>query len=156
MAGLPGLYTQGYIGRRDREHIARWHAALRAGTAAAPRCEALTRAGRPCGHLRLRGSRFCRLHCKGAERDRLDVLREPQLVRLSRKSGLTGLDARAQLEAIQRRRLHRLWQTSPNLPGATIHLAPADLDRVRVVLQQAFGFDLDDEGLTCRAYDRAL
>ena len=81
-------------------------------------------------------------------------------------SGLTKgeigrMRALGQLSAIRKRRLLRAWLNAPTIPGATIHLVPAEIERVRQILFKDFGLNIDAEQgngrpLTPRALDRCL
>jgi hypothetical protein len=118
----------------------------------------------PCRNRALPGasSGLCRVHLRGVARERWDAEREIRLTRIA--SGFTEgevgrMRALAQLSAVAKRRLLRAWQHDPTLPGSTIQLVPADIERVRQILFKDFRLNVDaeqDNGrqLTPRALDR--
>jgi hypothetical protein len=152
-----------YLGRRDEEHLSRWHAALMAGRSVAPKCDALTREGEPCRRERLYGSRFCTHHLRGVERDRVDQVRRERLHRKIARTSCAGVQRRAerQLRNIERRMHHRAWLNSPEVEGSTLELPSHEEELVRACLRDELGLDIDEpdhvtgRNLSPRATDRA-
>jgi hypothetical protein len=150
------------LGSRDPEHIARWVAALAAGRDAAPRCLAPLRNGCLCQRQRMRGAKRCPVHCKGAERDRVDAEAVARLRREAKWDNAVGRHARNRLENIERRRQNRAWLKDPTIQGRTVVLSLNDERRVKHYLKTTHGIDLDNEcsatgfAFTPRAVDRLL
>jgi hypothetical protein len=152
-----------YLGRRDEEHLSRWHAALMAGRLVAPKCDALTREGKPCRRDRLYGSQFCTHHLRGVERDAIDRVRLERLHREFARTSCVGLQRRIerQLRNIERRMLHRAWLNHPEIEGSTLELSIAEEQQVRSFLRDELHLNIDrpdpvtKRELSPRAVDRA-
>jgi hypothetical protein len=75
---------------------------------------------------------LCRMHLRGKDRDKVDAMREPRLLRRAQSANLikraTALQA---LASLRRRRTFRLWRRDPRIPGATAPvLSTGDAARV--------------------------
>ncbi len=146
---------------RIRARVPEWHAAMRAGHAAAPRCTATNRNGQPCQRERMRGAHKCAAHLKGAARDAIDLARLKRArAALSSSNTRKRSEAERAIQVIERRRLHRLWKLDPTLSGTTLELPAHDEQRVLDWLLTTHGVDLHnyrhDTGhhLSARAVDR--
>jgi hypothetical protein len=151
-----------YLGRRDQEHLSRWHAALMAGRRAAPKCDALTREGKPCRRDRLYGANLCSHHLRGRERDALDAKRLERAQRIAAEGRPIERErALKTVRNIQRRALHRAWLNHPEIEGSTLELSIAEDQRMRSFLRGELGLDIErpdpvsGQPLTPRATDRA-
>lgn len=124
-----------------------WLAAMRAGSAIAPRCGARTRAGSACQRNRLTGAEHCHLHLHGRARDAVDAARLLRAQKLLSRTTNAYHRARAAatIAAVTRRQLHRAWKNDPTLPGSTLALPDYDEARVRAWLKDTHRIDLDDE-----------
>lgn len=129
-----------------RARVPEWHAALRRGFAAAPRCGAKTRARTLCQRLPIPGTPHCYLHLHGKARDVADLKRKAIA---EKKAGSTNVKLReeglATLRTVQRRQTHRAWKIDPTVPGSTLTLPDHDEARVRRWLRDAHHVDLDQE-----------
>jgi hypothetical protein len=151
-----------YLGRREHEHVSRWLAAQWAGRRAAPRCDGVTRDGRPCQGQRLYRSNFCIHHIRGEARDRIDHARRDRLCREIARTSCAGLQRRIkrQLRNIEHRALHRVWLNNPTIEGSTLELSPHEEERARAFLRDALGLDIEEvdrvtgRELSARAVDR--
>jgi hypothetical protein len=158
----PGSRLGHCLGSRDRDHVERWMNAMLAGSRAAPRCKGVAKDGAPCRGHRLHGSIFCFRHCRGAERDRIDMARLERQRRFA-LSNCASEKARAlkQIRNIERRRLNRLWLQNPCIEGSTLELSAPDDRRVREFLLSDYNLDIDavdtltGRPLSFRARDRA-
>jgi hypothetical protein len=152
-----------YLGRRDAEHVSRWHAAMMAGSRRAPRCDGVTRTGAPCQGQRLYGSRFCIHHTRGVERDRVDEVRLARACKAAARANNAIDRAKAvkTIRNIQRRSLHRAWLNHPETEGSSLELSQHEEERVRSFLRDDLGLDIEAADahtrrpLTPRALDRA-
>jgi hypothetical protein len=151
-----------YLGRKDREHVTRWVNAMMAGRRAKPTCEGVTKLGVQCRRQRLHGARFCSLHCKGGERDRIDAARlERQRRIVVYASPVAKARALKQIRNIENRMTHRAWLKNPEAEGCTLELSSRDERRVREFLLSGYGLNIDavdaasGRPLTPRAVDRA-
>jgi hypothetical protein len=152
-----------YLGRRDPDFLRVWLLAQWEGRKKAPKCDALTREGKPCRRDRLRGADRCGHHVQGAERDRVDRLRLARLHRELTRTSCEGLQRRIrrQLRNIEKRSLHRAWLRDPTIEGSTIDISVADDQSVRTCLRDELGIDIEqpdrvtEQDLTPRAVDRA-
>jgi hypothetical protein len=122
---------------RSPEHLARWRAALARGCQEAPKCERILSDGRRCGNLPMREGRklninLCRLHLRGEDRDKVDAMREPRLLRRAESTNLIKrAKAVRSLASLRRRRTFRLWRRDARIPGSTTPvLSAADAARV--------------------------
>jgi hypothetical protein len=151
-----------YLSRRDEEHLSRWLSAMMAGRRAAPKCDALTREGKPCRRDRLRGANFCSPHIRGVARDRIDEARRERLYREIARTSCAGLQRRIerQLRNIEHRALHRVWLSNPTIEGSTLELSPHEEERARAFLRVELGLDIEEvdrvtrRELSARAVDR--
>jgi hypothetical protein len=158
----PGSYLGSHLGRKDPAHVDRWIGAMLAGKQAAPKCQALTKQGAPCRRCRLRGSLRCWIHTRGAMRDAVDQKRLERQTRFAHSSCASERErALAQIRAIKRRQLSRLWLRDPCVEGSTIALSPSDDRRAREFLLSSCNLDIDaadtitGRPLSFRARDRA-
>ena len=155
-------YLGSYLGRKDRQHIDRWIGAMVAGQRTAPKCEAVTKQGAPCRRCRLWGSLRCSTHTRGAMRDAIDQKRLERQTRFAHSGCVSERErALAQIRAIKRRQLSRLWLRDPCVEGSTIALSPPDDRRAREFLLASTNLDIDavdaitGRPLSFRAHDRA-
>ena len=149
-----------------RANAPRWHAALRAGRAAAPRCEAVIRStGKQCCVPAMRESRKlgvhrCHFHCHGSLRDEVDNLREARAYRQAQSTNtIMRMEGLATLASIGNRRLHRIWKIDPSVPGSTLLLGEHDERRVTAWLVDRNVYSTkslpgSDRPPTARAIDR--
>ena len=137
-----------HLGRKDEAHIMRWLAAQWAGRRAAPRCDGVTRDGRPCQGQRLYRSNFCIHHIRGEARDRIDEARRERLYREIARTSCVGLQRRIrrQLRNIERRTLHRIWLNNPTIEGSTLELSSHEEERARAFLRGELGLDTEEVG----------
>jgi hypothetical protein len=161
MAEGPGSRLGHCLGSKDPEHVSRWLNAMWAGRRAAPRCEGVAKDGAPCRGHRLHGSIFCFRHCRGAERDRIDMARLERQRRFAHSNCASErASALKQIRNIERRQLNRLWLRNPDIEGSTLELTRADDRRVRELLL-SYNLDIDavdaitGRPLSFRARDRA-
>jgi len=152
-----GSYLGPSLGCRDPDHIARWVAAMNAGKAKL-HCTAIAKTtGAPCRKVPLKFANKCSIHCRGAERIKIDQLR---LVWLQRKLRRRFFNIRergaleAQISKIQRRALRWWWKIDPTLSGSTIALKSHDLARACAWLRDVARVEPD--ALTPRAFDQCL
>jgi hypothetical protein len=145
------------LGCRDPEHIARWAAALNAGKAKL-RCSAVARStAAPCRRVPLKFADRCSIHCRGAERIRVDRLR---LEWLERKLSHVFYNVRertlleARIDRIRRRALRWAWRGDPTVPGSTIALQAQDVARAEAWLRDVAGVEAG--ALTARGYDKCM
>jgi hypothetical protein len=141
--------------------VPKWLAALAAGSAAAPKCEGVTRAGVRCGRVRMRGMSRCHNHLQGPQRDIADAERAAEAAKNARSTNPYRRErALRTLAAIERRRLHRVWKLDPTIPGTTLALPEHDERRVEGWLKAEHGIVLDDtkhetgDPLSARCVDR--
>jgi hypothetical protein len=159
----PGSHLGQYLGCKDPAHIARWHAAMMAGRRAAPKCDALTREGKPCRRDLLYGADRCSHHLKGRERDAIDAIRLERACKAAAvaNNAVDRAEALKAIRNIQRRALHRAWLNHPEIEGSTLELSPHEEERVRMSLRDDLGLDVErpdsvtGRALTPRALDRA-
>ena len=152
-----GAHLGEHLASCNRDHLARWRAALAAGLAQ-KRCESVARStGLRCRGTPLKFSTKCRCHCLGSERIAVDAKRlfwlERQLPRTGNAKVRANVEAR--IARIERRRLRWAWRTDPTVEGATILLSPRDLERVWEWLRCVARVD-DLDALTARCRDRLL
>jgi hypothetical protein len=150
-----GAHLGEHFASRNRDHLDRWRAALKAGLAQ-KQCVAIARStGLRCRGIPLKFSDKCRCHCLGSERIAVDAKRLPWLQRQLLQTG--NADARAniltRIARLERRRLRWTWRTDPTIEGATISLSPRDLERVHAWLRSVARVD-DLDVLTARCRDR--
>ena len=145
MAG-EGRYLGESWGCREPYHLDRWLSAMRKGSAAVPRCEAVTRLGMSCRHARMKGSKVCYWHLKEPEKSRLQAQRLPDLVRRANTLlyGEYGRDrALNAMRSLTTYQLRKAWWANPLLEGSTIALTPRDEAAVRDLLLERFAIDID-------------
>jgi hypothetical protein len=122
---------------RSPAHLVRWRAALARGREEAPQCERILSDGRRCGNLPMRKGRklninLCRLHLRRKDRDKVDAMREPRLLRRAESANLIKCAKAVQsLASLRRRRTFRLWRRDARIPGSTTPVLSAS-DDVRV------------------------
>ncbi len=152
-----GSYLGPSLGCRDPDHIARWVAAMNAGKAKL-HCKAIAMTtDAPCRKVPLKFADKCGIHCRGAERIKVDQLR---LVWLQRKLRRRFFNVReraaleAQVSKIKRRALRWWWKIDPTLSGSTIALEGHDLARACAWLRDVAKVEPDT--LTPRAFDQCL
>src|ERR1700722_6559229 len=75
---------------------------------------------------------LCSSHCRGCERDEIDMAREARLLReVQSQNAIRRAEAEAALASIRRRRTHRSWLIDARVPGSTVpHLNVRDSARV--------------------------
>jgi hypothetical protein len=136
---------------------------MMAGRRAAPKCDALTREGKPCRRDRLYGADRCSHHLKGRERDAIDAIRLERACKAaaSANNAIDRAEALKAIRNIQRRALHRAWLNHPEVEGSTLELPSHEEERVRACLRDELGLDIDEpdhvtgRNLSPRATDRA-
>jgi hypothetical protein len=76
--------------------------------------------------------KLCRMHLRGKDRDKVDAMREPRLLRRAESANLIKRAKAVQsLASLRRRRTFRLWRRDARIPGNTTPvLGAADAARV--------------------------
>ena len=122
---------------RAPEHLDRWRRAMRAGYAAAPRCQHVRPAtGWQCRLPVMReaariGVQRCHFHLHGELRIKIDRRREERLWRQAASTNaITRERAEKALASIARRRLNTGWSVNPELEGTTLLLTAGDEAKV--------------------------
>ncbi len=107
-------------------------------------CTKVLHGGRRCGHVAMRFAKTCRFHTRGKERDRVDDLREQDILsRIGRGANpILPATANRALELIRSRRIRRAWKHDRTLPGSTLTLSAQDERRISKWLA-SLGFDLN-------------
>jgi hypothetical protein len=72
---------------------------------------------------------LCRMHLRGKDRDKVDAIREPRLLRRAESANLIKRAKAVQsLASLRRRRTFRLWRRDPRIPGSTTPVLSATDD----------------------------